>query len=282
MSTESVQPSLSRILVGTDLSARSDRAVERAVLLADSRSSVLTILHLVAPNLPTRSIERQRDDAKAQIEAHVSSLPSAKTIKWEVQVVLGKNFFDVPAVTEKWNVDLIVLGIHRNETRRPFRGTTSERTIRHGNMPVLVVKKRPISPYRRVLLAVDFSECSSKLVNFAARFLPDGQFQLVHAYDTPYKAFLTDKAVQREVSESHHEQMECFVRDHCAPLQLEPAQIVRLGSARQVIFEEIERLQPDLLIVGTHGRGVIGRAIVGSVAEDLLNHMPCDVLAVPP
>jgi universal stress protein E len=282
MSTESVQPSLSRILVGTDLSARSDRAVERAVLLANSRSSVLTILHLIAPNLPTQNIDRQRDDANSQIESYVNSLPAAKTIKWEVQVALGKNIFDVPAVIEKSNVDLIVLGIHRNETRRPFRGTTSERTIRHGNMPVLVVKKRPISPYRRVLLAVDFSECSSKLVNFAASFLPDAHFQLVHAYDTPDKAFLTDKAIRREVSESHHKQMECFLRDHCAPLQLEPTQIVRQGLARQVIFEEVRRHQPDLLMAGTHGRGAIGRAILGSVAEDLLNHMPCDVLAVPP
>jgi nucleotide-binding universal stress UspA family protein len=37
---------------------------------------------------------------------------------------------------------------------------------------------------------------------------------------------------------------------------------------------------PDLLVVGTHGRSGLGRALLGSVAETLLAHATCDVLAV--
>jgi nucleotide-binding universal stress UspA family protein len=52
------------------------------------------------------------------------------------------------------------------------------------------------------------------------------------------------------------------------------------GRAPEVIRAEVERLRPDLLIVGTHGRTGVPHAIIGSVAEDLLSAPPCDVMAV--
>ena len=49
---------------------------------------------------------------------------------------------------------------------------------------------------------------------------------------------------------------------------------------RQVIDQEFARINPDLLVIGTHGRTGITHAFLGSVAEDLLCHPPADVLAV--
>jgi nucleotide-binding universal stress UspA family protein len=34
-------------------------------------------------------------------------------------------------------------------------------------------------------------------------------------------------------------------------------------------------------VVGTHGRGVVTRALLGSVAERVISHIECDILAVP-
>lgn len=282
MTTAQTSGGLTRILAATDLSARSDRAVERAVLLAGDVGAALTILHVVDADLPARMADRQADDARFLMEAHVSSLARAAAVACDRQVIFGKDHVDVLAVAETLKAGLIVLGIHRNETRELFLGTTAERVIRDGTTPVLLVKTRPDSPYRRVLVAVDLSECSRTAVDFAARFLPGREFQLVHAFDTPYKAFLTGESNRREASQTHREQMEEFVRRHCAHLQSPPAQIVRQGSVRQVIREQVEHLRPDLLVVGTHGRSGIVRAVLGSVAEDLLSHPPCDVLAVPP
>jgi nucleotide-binding universal stress UspA family protein len=78
------------------------------------------------------------------------------------------------------------------------------------------------------------------------------------------------------------------------------------GHARQVIAALTERLAPDgsatifspeglpaeeivksaaewsadLVVVGSHGRGAIGRALLGSVAESVMRHAPCPVLVV--
>lgn len=283
-----VLPGISRILAATDLSARSDRAVERAMLLAKQTGAAVTILHVVDGELPGRLADRQGDEARALIADHVASLPGGKTVACDIRIVFGKDYCDILEVAEKLPADLIVLGIHRNETREFFRGTTAERAIRGAIAPVLLVKARAHAAYHRAIVAVDFSECSRRTMEFAARLLPDGEFHLVHAFDTPYKAFLSGEAIRREVSKHHQEQMEQFVKEDCAALQsvvpatARLAQVLRQGTVRQVVEEQVERLKPDLLIVGTHGRGGIAHAILGSVAEDLLSRPPCDVLAVRP
>ena len=56
--------------------------------------------------------------------------------------------------------------------------------------------------------------------------------------------------------------------------------VMQEGSAQEVLHRQISRLEPDLLVIGTHGRTGVAHAFLGSVAEDLLRAPPCDVLAV--
>ena len=55
--------------------------------------------------------------------------------------------------------------------------------------------------------------------------------------------------------------------------------VIKFGSAKQVILEEANRLNADLIIVGSHGRHGI-RLILGSTANAVLHGAKCDVLAV--
>lgn len=278
---------LSKVLVATDLSARSDRAVERAVILAKQTGAALTILHVVDTDLPSRTADRLHDDARALIADHVATLQGVDLMAPDIRVVFGKDYNDIVDVAEKMGAELIVLGVHRNETRELFRGTTAERVIRTAARPVLMVKTRPRSPYHRIIVGVDFSEYSRRAIEFAAKLFPEGEFHIVHAFDVPFKAFLTGDDNRREASKGHQEQMEQFVGGDFTALrtilQAAPArlfQVVRQGPVRQVIQDQVDRLKPDLLVLGTHGRSGIARAVLGSVAEDFLSHPPCDVLAV--
>ena len=69
MTNEGASAVPSKVLVATDLSARSDRAVERAVILAKQTGAALTILHVVDADLPSRITDRLRDDAGSLISA---------------------------------------------------------------------------------------------------------------------------------------------------------------------------------------------------------------------
>jgi nucleotide-binding universal stress UspA family protein len=56
--------------------------------------------------------------------------------------------------------------------------------------------------------------------------------------------------------------------------------IVKHGTAGDDLRRTIDRLAPDLVVMGTHGRKGVARLILGSVAEMLLNTSRCDMLVV--
>lgn len=50
------------------------------------------------------------------------------------------------------------------------------------------------------------------------------------------------------------------------------------GRAGSVIVEEAERWHPDFVVVGSHGRGSVSVAVLGSVGAEVIDHAPCPVL----
>ena len=56
--------------------------------------------------------------------------------------------------------------------------------------------------------------------------------------------------------------------------------LVRSGDARDVIVQTAKDLSADLIVMGTHGRRGISRALLGSVAETVVRSAPCAVLTV--
>jgi len=279
----------SHVLVATDLSARSDRAVERALLLAKATGAALTILHVVDAELPRQTADRLVDEARELIGEHVATLNGAGVMAPDIKVVLGTDYKEIEGVARKFGCELIVLGVHRNETRELFRGTTAERVIRSRACQVLMVKARPQFDYRRIMVGVDFSDCSRRAIEFAVKSFPNAEFHLVHAFDVPFKAFLRSEDTREEISRSHEEEMERFIKgDFPALLPLLQAvpprvfPVVKQGPVRDVIEDQVDQLKPDLLVLGTHGRSGIAHVVMGSVAEDLLSYPPCDILAVRP
>jgi nucleotide-binding universal stress UspA family protein len=57
---------------------------------------------------------------------------------------------------------------------------------------------------------------------------------------------------------------------------------VREGKPADEIVAEVEDSRPDLVIVGTHGRGGFRRFLLGSVASDVARRSPSTCLVVPP
>jgi nucleotide-binding universal stress UspA family protein len=53
------------------------------------------------------------------------------------------------------------------------------------------------------------------------------------------------------------------------------------GEMRKILAE-IHKLQADLVIMGSHGRGAIYRTLLGSTSEGVLHRSSCPVLIVPP
>ncbi len=63
------------------------------------------------------------------------------------------------------------------------------------------------------------------------------------------------------------------------PPALEPSLLVELGTPWQVVCDAARRIKADLIVIGSHGYGMIDR-VLGSTATKIVNHAGCSVLVV--
>ncbi len=276
------------ILVASDLSARSDRALARAVLLADQHEAKLVVVHVVDEDLPAASANRQVEDAERLLHAALAELPEAAGLVSEVRVVVGEHYQAILAEGETAGADLVIVGQHRKDILLDlFRGSTGERIIRFGNRPVLVVKSPVSHRYVSVIAAVDFSPPSRQAIEVAVKLAPDADVKLVHAFDIPFRGLLFGGASLEQLAKKHQQQfqemVEAQTREFLGTLSTPVALrqvIAREGGPEETVLAVVAETRSDLLVVGTHGRSGLGRVLLGSVAEAMLARAPCDVLAV--
>lgn len=283
---------LNSLLMATDLSSRSTNALARSLELAATHEAKLTVLHVLDEDLPAATQDRVANAAREEIEDCISKIGRPESVNISVEAIAGKDYQDILRTAETKAADLIITGVHRNESgNRPISGTTMERVIRKGAWPVLVVSDEVKTSYQKIIVAVDFSAYSRFAIRNAIALAPTADFYLVHAFMVPFAGFQTGQNIQNEIQEGHekaltdmiNEEMDILINSALdAPKDLKNRihRIVRHGDINSVLTEEIKHLSPDLLVLGTHGRVGIAHAVLGSVAERFLNHPPCDVMAV--
>ncbi|MDI6873789.1 universal stress protein [Candidatus Solincola sp.] len=146
----------------------------------------------------------------------------------------------------------------------------------------------------RVLLPVDGSETSKKAVDFAVRLLEKSgcRVTLLAVVEEPaYAAFWSDGMIAPEVVLPPPEELRGelekragrMLEESSTPVKeagLEVETLVRFGSAASEILREAEEGGYDLVIMGSHGRGVLGGFLLGSVSNRVVHHARCPVLIV--
>jgi nucleotide-binding universal stress UspA family protein len=71
-----------------------------------------------------------------------------------------------------------------------------------------------------------------------------------------------------------------WAREFCERAGVECKTILEIGDPKHVICQVAEREKPDLIVVGSEGRGVIERTILGSVSDFVLHHTHYPVLVI--
>lgn len=277
---------MERLIVGTDLSARSDRAVQRALNLAHHLGVQLAIVHVVDDSMPTSVVEEQETFARRAIEAQLAAQQFAAEFAPDVRVVRGQDFTKLAGLDHEVDGDLVVLGEHRHTIIDLFRGTTVERVIRFGDRPVLVVKSTVIAPYQKVLVAADTSLHAKAALQLAARIAPQSRIEILHACQDSFAGFLNVRdresivAGQQEAVRSWLQpDVDALTRDlGSSSPSFEFA--FGIGATMDVIRQHAFDVQPDLIALGTHARSGLARAVLGSITEHLLAESNMDVLAV--
>ena len=140
----------------------------------------------------------------------------------------------------------------------------------------------------RILAAIDFSEVSPRIVGAAAELAKrfDADLWLVHAAapDPEFVGFevgpesVRDKRARELRAE--HRQLQQFAAD-LRDRGLRAHALLVQGATVETVIGEARKLDAQLIVVGSHGRGMLMRAVLGSVSEGLVRHSPCPVLVIP-
>ena len=278
------------ILAATDFSARSDRAIRRAALLARAHDARLMLLHVVDDDRPERLVAEEMATAQELLQKTAESVLS--DVQSEAKVVLGDPFEGVAKTTRESAADLIVMGAHRKQILRGiFIGTSVERVMRMRIAPVLMVNAEPLSAYERGLVATDLSEHSGHALQVARqlRILPPARVVVVRAFDVFARGKLSYAGVSTEKISSHVKEMAAEARSELAGFiaaldaDFKPEALrVKEGRAAGVIVDTADETGADIVVVGTHGRSGIAKFLLGSVTEEVMWRLERDILVVPP
>ncbi|MFZ2102157.1 MAG: universal stress protein [Oricola sp.] len=275
---------MKKILVATDLSARSDRALQRALALANEHKAELEVIHVVEDDLPQNVVDRNEEQAREALDEQIGALVNEGDAAVTRSVIRGQDFAEIIKRSIDSNADLLVLGVTRHRSRNLFRGTTSERVIRLGRVPVLVVKQPCAGPYSRVLVGVDLSVHSHRALEFAVGFAPAAEFYCVHASHEPFIGFLGKETREELVASEQKEfsgKLERDIADIVQKTGMAKDHIhtmMKTGDPQSVICESADEMDIDLIVTGTHGRPAVAQAFLGSIAEDCLAESDYDVL----
>ena len=141
-------------------------------------------------------------------------------------------------------------------------------------------------PYTNILAAIDFSPASRTVIARAIELTQhyDARLTLVHVYeyfppldiaDTPLGS-VSWGVNEQELVELHREQLQTLAAEFADPPVLNK---LLTGNPKDEIVGYARDQEVDLIVIGSHGRHGIG-LLLGSTANAVLHHAPCDVLAV--
>lgn len=266
------------IVVASDLSHRSDRALSRAASLAEAHGARLILVAIVDEDLPSDIADSQAEQSRAQLEAAFQGLN--RTCEVDIVVVIGDPLQDIHRIADEAQADLLVLGLHRP---RPmidlFRETTMERLVRVSERPVLVVRDLGAGEYARVLAPIDFSPASEAAVNAATRLNPHAELTLFHAFHVPFKGFrgeVTGGEMKAYLAGVEAERAR-WLKTARMPEGAPEIELIE-SSVGQALARKIEEVKPDLIAIGAHGRATVAPGVIGGLTSELKRDPPCDML----
>lgn len=275
------------VLLATDLSARCDRALDRASQLCQQWQVELLAVNVletgVAPDMTLAWVygddERSLKYARQQLQQDLAGLP----IQSDIRIVRGAASEEIAKLADAKQCGLIVTGMAKDELFGRFlAGSTVESLARQASQPLLVVRKRPHGPYQRILVATDFSESSRYAMQTALAFFPAESLILYHAHQSPMASAIDERAS----SSAGNAVMQQAFADFLAASGMQADEAARVscvaenGALETTLTQYVRDQAIELVIMGTHGRSGLLDVLLGSAAAKLLDWLPCDTMIV--
>ncbi|MCO6501585.1 MAG: universal stress protein [Acidimicrobiales bacterium] len=271
-----------RVVAGVEFSAIGRRVADRARLVAEGLGADLELVHVVEPVAEAliepalaRLMRERQEEAAEEITAWCRARAAVPV---SMEVVKGAPAWELTAKGK--DADLVVVGSSSEDVFSV--GPTARRVARKATTHTLLVRRQPRVPYRRILVAVDFSDASRAGVETALTMFPDADVTLVYVLPARFDHMLADAGLfQEEVEASRGRRMDlAFERmdEYAQEWEGRVRTLVVDGPTMGAIDETVRHRNSDLVVAASRGATATRMVLLGTVAEGLLDAVPCDVL----
>lgn len=264
---------MKRILVPTDFSKHAEYALKVAAQIAKNNGSEIILLHML--ELPhqgsdalasgsaipeimyfkNKAIERLENLMDAE---YLAGIPVSEIIQFE------KAFEGILAISQKNNVDFIVMGSHgASGFEEMFIGSNTEKVVRSSEVPVLVIKNE-VHDFKadNFVFASDFApeikKPFRKIRDFAALFNAHLHLVMINTPNSFKPTHVAEKIMSDFMSDIGGNSYSTHIYND--------------ANVEKGILNFANKVQADVIGMCTHGRTGFSHFFNGSISEDLVNH----------
>jgi nucleotide-binding universal stress UspA family protein len=277
---------MKKILIPTDFSKPAQWALEVATGIAKKAKGQIVLLHIVEqPTSESFNVQGQTFEGdgwegklftlklieknKKQLEEAAKYVEDAG-VSAKCELRLGNPFHGMRTVITEQKVDLVVMGTSgHSKFEEIVVGSNTEKVVRHAKCPVLTVHEKPTGKdFVNIVYASSLNENEKAFAQVVtnAQEMFNAKVHLVRI-NTPMN-FQPDHEVKRI--------MQNFARK--LNLQNYTMNVFSDFSEEEGILHFATSVSADLIAMATHGRTGFAHVLVGSIAEDVVNHSSRPVL----
>lgn len=280
-----------RILFPTDFSSHARHTLECFLGLKEVGVEEIILITVI----DDRGVEYPvAQDIAVEVEKKLEEI-RAKVEKdgFNVRAVIkkGSPYLEILKAAEEEEVTMIALGSHgKSPLEEVLLGSVSERVVREAGVPVLIVRYRLLegeegvaleriseNTFRKILYPTDFSACSENTLKYIKELRTVGaeEVVVVHTIDERHitRESLEDVRIGRRHSlERIKEELERW--GYKVKVSLSTG--VPLASILDIAEEE----DVSIIVLGSHGKGLVKEMLLGSVSENVVRMARRPVLVI--
>lgn len=268
---------MNKILVPFDFSDVAQNALNFAVQLGGEHSELFilnVIEHPTADSFKTMGVSdydpmeniyltKLIETVKGKLEALVNT-PEMKKANATYKIRVGSAFHEISHEISDIDVDLVVMGTSGSSGVDEYLvGSNAERVVRNSKCPVITLREPcDVASINDIVFASNFHELTPNFV--------DQVLKLQQALDAHLRIVKINTPANFTSTRHDNEQMDDFVKRF--DIQNCSTDIYNYSNEEDGIVAYTEDIDADMIALGTHQRTGVGHFLMGSIAEDVVNH----------
>jgi nucleotide-binding universal stress UspA family protein len=284
-----------RILCPVDFFPASERALAYALRLAEKDGARVKLLHVVSLILPmgydypvdsVAMLERMEEASRKQIEK-LAARYAQPGQHIEIEMARGDVSTEIRKAVASFKPDLVAMGTHGHRGfQRWLIGSTTERFLRHSPVPILVISAaqkgavKDVS-FKRIMVTTDFSKDAARAFKYAFSIAQENQADITVLNVLDEMRAVTSKEYRDQQAKKARAELAKLVPPDAADWCTVEIR-VEAGTPYHSILTALKKTKTDLLVMSTHGKGMMDRALLGSTTERVVKATTCPVLLIPP